>query len=126
MCASAHAPVHGERGGSRTNRAGPRRKERRKGCAGQLLDDWRSGPTRQRERERTGKKTGADRLAPLGNERGREGAREGELLLAGGVRMSDGAGAQACGLAGSTWAGWAAFPFSFSLNFLIPFPFLFL
>jgi hypothetical protein len=39
------------------------------------------------------KKTGADRLAPLGSERGREGVREGELPLTGGVRMSDGAGA---------------------------------
>jgi hypothetical protein len=29
------------------------------------------------------------------------------------------------GLAGPTWAGSAAFPFSFSLDFLIPFLFLF-
>jgi hypothetical protein len=34
-CASAHTPVHGERGGGGTDRAGPRRRERRKGCAGQ-------------------------------------------------------------------------------------------
>jgi hypothetical protein len=32
---------------------------------------------RDRERECAGKKTGADRLAPLGSERWREGAREG-------------------------------------------------
>jgi hypothetical protein len=51
------------------------------------------------------KKTGADRSAPLGSERGREGAHEGELLLIGAVRLSDGAGARACGLAGPTWAG---------------------
>jgi hypothetical protein len=49
------------------------------------------GP-RDRERERVG--TGADRSAPLGTERGREGAREGELPLTGGVRLSDGAGAR--------------------------------
>jgi hypothetical protein len=55
---------------------------------GQRLGDWQTGPTRQRERERAGKKTGADRLAPLGSERGREGAREGELPLTGGVHLS--------------------------------------
>jgi hypothetical protein len=38
------------------------------------------------------KKTDADRLAPLGSEREREGAREGELPLIGGVRLSGGAG----------------------------------
>jgi hypothetical protein len=40
------------------------------------------------------KKTGADRLAPAGREREREGAREGELSLIGGVHLSDGAGAR--------------------------------
>jgi hypothetical protein len=77
-CASAHALVHGERGGGRTDRAGPRRRERRKGRAGQRLGDWRSGPVRQRERGRARvKKTGADRLAPAGRERDRERAGEG-------------------------------------------------
>jgi hypothetical protein len=77
-CASAHALVHGERGGGRTDRAGPRRRERRKGRAGQRLGDWRSGPVRQRERGRVRvKKTGADRLAPAGRERDRERAGEG-------------------------------------------------
>jgi hypothetical protein len=46
------------------------------------------------------KKTGADRLAPLGSEREREGARERELPMIGGVRLSGGAGAWARGLAG--------------------------
>jgi hypothetical protein len=50
----------------------------------------------------------------------------GDLPLTGGVRLSGDAGAQARGLAGRTWAGWAALSFSFSLDFLIPFPFLFL
>jgi hypothetical protein len=71
------------------------------------------------------KETGTDRSAPLGSERGMEGAREGELPLTGGVRLSDGAGARARGLAGPAWAGWATLSFSFSLDFLIPFPFLF-
>jgi hypothetical protein len=38
------------------------------------------------------KKTGTDRLAPLGSERERKGAREQELPLTGGVRLSGGAG----------------------------------
>jgi hypothetical protein len=71
------------------------------------------------------KETGADRSAPLGSEREREGAREGELPLTGGVRMSGRAGARARGLSGLSVLVWAAFSFSFSLNFLIPFPFLF-
>jgi hypothetical protein len=33
-------------------------------------------------------------LAPLGSERGREGAREGELPLTGGARLSNGASAR--------------------------------
>ena len=45
------------------------------------------------------KETGANRLAPLGSERGREGTREGELPLTGGVRLSGGAGTLARGLA---------------------------
>jgi hypothetical protein len=53
----------------------------------------------ERERERArAKETGADRSAPLGNEREREGSREGELPLTGGVRLLGGAGA---------WPGWA-------------------
>jgi hypothetical protein len=81
-----------------------------------------SGP---RDRERGGgadEETGADRSAPLGSEREREGARERELSLTGGVRLSGGAGARACGLAGLVWV---ASSFSFSLDFLIPFLFLF-
>jgi hypothetical protein len=96
-CASAHAPVHGEREGGRTDRAGPRRKERKKGHTGQRLGDWRSRTARQRERARA-KETGADRSAPLGSEREREGTREGELPLTGEIRLSGGAGA---------WPGWA-------------------
>jgi hypothetical protein len=94
-CASAHAPVHSERGGGRTDRTGPRRRERRKGRGGQRLDDWRSGPTRQRGRGSTRvKETGADRSAPLGSEREREGAREGGLPLIGGVHLLGGASAR--------------------------------
>jgi hypothetical protein len=86
-----------------------------------------SGPgPRDRERGSAGKKTGTDRLAPLGSERGREGAREGELPLTGGVRLSDGAGAR------PGWADWAGlgcfllfffseFSNSFSISFSIGF-----
>jgi hypothetical protein len=78
-CASAHAPVHGECGGGGTDRAGPQRRERRKGRAGQRLGEWRSGPVRQREKGSTRvKETGDDRSAPVGRERERERARAGE------------------------------------------------
>jgi hypothetical protein len=69
--------------------------ERRKGRSGQWLGNWRSGPTRQREGgSARAKQTGADRSAPLGSEREREGACEGELPLTGGVRLSASAGAR--------------------------------
>jgi hypothetical protein len=71
------------------------------------------------------KETGADKSAPLGSEREREGAREGELPLTGGVRLSGGAGARARGLAGLSGPTGLFSPF-FSLDFLIPFLFLFL
>jgi hypothetical protein len=60
-CVSVHAPVHGERGGGGTDREGPRHRERRKGCAGQRLGDWRTRSARQRERAR-----GRRKLAPTG------------------------------------------------------------
>jgi hypothetical protein len=82
------------------DRVGPRRRERKEERSGQRLDDWQTGPAKQRERGRASgrRKTGADRSAPLGSEREREGAREGELPLTGGVRLLGGAGA---------WPGWA-------------------
>jgi hypothetical protein len=78
------------------------------------------------ERDMRVKETCADRLAPLGSEREREGARKGELPLTDGVHMSGGAGAR---------PGWAdlsrlgCFPFfffsgfsnSFSISFSIEF-----
>jgi hypothetical protein len=81
---------------------------------------------RQRERdERAGEVTGVGRSAPLGSEQEREGAREGELPLTGGVRLSGAADARARGLGWLSWAGGAAFSFYFSLDFLIPFLFSF-
>jgi hypothetical protein len=65
-CASALAPVHDERGGGGTDREGPRRRERRKGRAGQRLGDWRSGPARQRERERAGEANWHRQVGPSG------------------------------------------------------------
>jgi hypothetical protein len=91
-CASAHASVHDERGGGRTDRAGPRRRERRKGVCGATA---RRLAIRARETESArGRKTGTDRSAPLGSEREREGAHEGELPLTCGARLSDGVGAR--------------------------------
>jgi hypothetical protein len=69
----AEREERGTRGnGSTTSDPGPRDRER--------------GSTRVKE-------TGADRSAPLGSERGREGARKGELPLTGGVHLSDDVGA---------------------------------
>jgi hypothetical protein len=80
---------------------------------------------RAHERERESER--AKKLAPIGwpqrAESERERARGRELPLTGGVRLSGAASAR---------PGWAdlgrlgCFPFSFSLDFLIPFLFLFL
>jgi hypothetical protein len=94
--------------------------EREKGRSGQRLSNWRTGTARQREEGSAGEETGVDRSAPLGSEREREGAREGEPPLTGGVRLSGGAGAWARGRA--AWLGRAGparllgyFPLSFFL-----------
>jgi hypothetical protein len=50
-CASAHAPVHGERGGGETDRAGPRRREREGDARGNDSATSEPGP---RGRERGG------------------------------------------------------------------------
>jgi hypothetical protein len=87
-CASAHALVHDGRGEGGSDREGPWRSERKWDARGQWLGGWRTGPMRQRERERA-KEAGADRLVPLGSEREREGAREEN-----GRRLSCGVGAR--------------------------------
>jgi hypothetical protein len=100
--------VHGGRGEGGFDREGPRRRERGKGAlraTAQQVSNWRTGPTRQREERRAGEETGADRSAPLGSEREREGVRERELPLTGGVRLLGGTGTRARGLAGPSWDG---------------------
>ena len=79
---------------------GAEREER--GARGNSSATGDLGPRdRERERESAGvKETSADRLAPAVSEREREGTREGELPLTGGVCMSGGAGARVRGLAG--------------------------
>jgi hypothetical protein len=72
------------------------------------------------------KETCSDRSTPLGSEREREGTREGKLPLIGGVRLSGGTGARSRGLARLSGPTGLLSLFYFSLNFLIPFPFLFL
>jgi hypothetical protein len=125
MCASAHEPVHGgcEEGGTDRWVQGTQREKR--GTRVQRLSAWQHGPARQRgKRGVEGETTGADRSAPAGSERERE--RVGEKAAADRwippVRRRRRAGA---------WPGWAelgcwaAFPFYFSLDFLILFLFLF-
>jgi hypothetical protein len=95
-CASAHSSVHGESGEGGTNKAGPQRRERKGDTRGQQLGTGKPGPRdthRERESERS-KETGADRSAPLGCERLREGAHEGESPLTSGVHLSGGTGAR--------------------------------
>jgi hypothetical protein len=98
---SVHVSVHGEREEGGTDKTGPRRKRenRTRRGNGSALANRACETEKERESERA-KKTGADRLAPLGSEREREGARERELPLTGGVRLSGGAGVRARGLAG--------------------------
>jgi hypothetical protein len=70
--------VHGgcEEGG--TNKAGPRRRERKEDARGNSSAAGEPGPrNRERVREQTGEVIGADRLVPLGSERARESGREG-------------------------------------------------
>jgi hypothetical protein len=111
-CASAHAPVHSGRGEGGSNKAGPRRRERKGDARGQRLGAGEPGP-RNRERGRASGRW--RRQVGSTEQRAREGGRaRGELPLTGGVRLSGGAGAR---------PGWAAFSFSCSLDFLIPFLF---
>jgi hypothetical protein len=48
----------------------------------------------EREKERAGEETGADKTAPMGSEQEREGARGRELPLTGGDRLCGGSGAR--------------------------------
>jgi hypothetical protein len=124
---SAHTLVHGGREEGGTNRAGPRRKERKGDARGQRLGTGEPS-LRNRERERESeraKETSADKLVPLGSERERVSAREGELPLTGGVCLSGGAGARAHDLAGLSGLPWAGLAFPISLEFLMPFLFIF-
>jgi hypothetical protein len=112
------------RGEGGTDRGGPQRSEGESERTVQRLGVWQSGPAKQRwKRGARAKGTGTDSLAPLGRERERVSARGQKPLLTGGAHLSGGAGVR------PHWAGWAGlgcFAFSFSLDFLIAFPFLFL
>jgi hypothetical protein len=121
-CASAHSSVHDRRGEGGFDREGPRRREgEERGARGNGSAIGEPGP-RGRERGSARVKKPAPTGRPHWAASKRESAREKELPLTGGVRLSGGAGARARGLAGPVWD---AFSFSFSLDFLIPFLFLF-
>jgi hypothetical protein len=94
-----------------TRQAHDAERERKGDARGQRLGTGKPGSRdRERESERV-KETGADRLAPLGSEREREGAREGELPLTGG--LSGSTGARARGLAGLSGPTGLLSPFLF-------------
>jgi hypothetical protein len=126
-CASAHSLVYGGHGESGYDREGPWRRKRkgtRGATAQQLANRAREA---EREEKRAGEETGADRSPPVGRERERGGGEHaGERGAADRwippVRQRGRAGARP---GWAELAGWAAFPFSFSLDFLIPFLFIF-
>jgi hypothetical protein len=120
-CVSAHALVHGRRGEGESDKAGPRRRERKGDARGQRLGTGEPGP-QNRERERAGEVTGADRLGPLGNERERGLARARTVVDRRGPPVRRRGRAAWLGLVGRL----GCFHFPFSLDFLIPFLFLFL
>jgi hypothetical protein len=129
MCASAHALVHGERGEGRTDREGPRCRERQEGARGAMA---RRLANQARETEREEGRTRAKQLAPTGRPQRTESERERERACAGEKATADRRGppVRRHERAGTrpNWAElgcWAAFPFPFSLDFLIPFLFLF-
>jgi hypothetical protein len=62
------------------------------GATAQQLANW--AHEAEREKKRAGEETGADRSAPVSRERARESARERELPLIGGVRLSGSPGAR--------------------------------
>jgi hypothetical protein len=121
---SARSLVHGGRGEGGADRGGLRRREReraRRATARRLAEQAREV---EREEGRAGEETGADNSAPLCSER--EGGKRAwdNLPLTGGARLSGAAGARARA-AGPGGLVWARMDFSFFLNFLISFPFLF-
>jgi hypothetical protein len=100
---------------------------RRASARGQRLGDWQNGPAKQREKRGARAKKPTPTAWPhwAASERERR-VRGRELLLTSGSHLVGGAGSRARGLARPSWVSWAALPFSFSLDFLIAFPFLFL
>jgi hypothetical protein len=124
---SVRALVHGGRGEGGADSAGPRRREGESERVGATVRRLvkRVGEA-EREEGRMGDETGVDSLAPLGSEREREES-AGKGVAAEGwippVRRRRREGVRP----GQAELGRpAALPFSFSLDFLIAFPFLFL
>jgi hypothetical protein len=99
-CASAHSPVHGDSGEGRTDKAGPRRRERKGDTRGQQLDTGEPGP-RDRERERTGEGNWSRHVGPT-----RQRAREGGRVRGRTAADRRGPPVRRRGRAGA-WPGWA-------------------
>jgi hypothetical protein len=124
-CVSAHALVHDECREGGSDREGPRRREREKRDArGNGSATGEPGPRGRGRREALRGKQHAPTGRPhrAESERERERERERKRPLTGGSHLSGGTGAR------PGWAElgcWGTFPFSFSLDFLIPFLFLF-
>jgi hypothetical protein len=121
-CASARALVHGRRGEGGADRGGPRCRERGRARGGNGSTTGKTGPQGRERRGARGRRNRRRQPGPTGQ-------REGERVRGGGsCRLQVEPTCQAArarGLARPSWAGWATLPFSFFLNFLIAFLFLF-
>jgi hypothetical protein len=110
------------------DRGGPRcrERERERVCGATARRLAEQAHKVEREEGRTSEEIGADNSAPLGSERERGKRARGSLPLTGEARLSGAAGARARARAtGPGGLVWARMAFSFFLNFLIAFPFLF-
>jgi hypothetical protein len=119
-CACAGPQQRGEGG---TDKAGPRRREKRGTLGATARRLAIQACETEREGERAGEVTSADRLGPLGSERARKSGRSG-------LRQQVGLACQAERARGRTRVDlnglpWAELAFSISLEFLMPFLFIF-
>jgi hypothetical protein len=123
MCASARALVHSGRGEGGADRGGPtaqRERERGRTRVTARRTD-KAGPRGRGGEGRGGEGNWCRQPGPTGKREGKSECAGKGPPLTGGTHLSGDVGARARGLAGSSWAGWAALAFSFSLDFLICF-----
>jgi hypothetical protein len=126
-CASARSLVHDRSGEGGADKGGHGAKRERMGARGNDSASGRAGPRGREGRGARGRGNRRRQLGPTGQQaREREKRAWDSLSLTGGARLSGAAGARArARVAGPGGLVWAKMAFSFFLNFLIAFPFLF-